>query len=53
MAGARAGIARGGLTTRNSGLRVRGGRGFRRGFGGDSGWDCYDYPYDYYDGYCY
>jgi hypothetical protein len=37
-----------GFTTRNSGLR--GGRGFRRGFGGgDWGYSC-DWPYDnYYD----
>ena len=41
----------GGFTSRNSGLHVRGGRGFRRGFGfggGDWGYDCNDWPYDYY-----
>jgi hypothetical protein len=54
MAGARGGITRGGLTTRSSGLRgARGGRGIRRGWGGDWGGSCYDYPYNYYDGYCY
>jgi hypothetical protein len=55
MAGARAGIARGSLATRNSGLRVRGHRGFRRGLGGDLGWGgyCYDYPYGYYNDFCY
>jgi hypothetical protein len=54
--GIRGGVGRGGLTTRSSGLHVRGvrgGRGFRRGWGG--GWDdwyCDDTLY-YYNGYCY
>src|ERR1700730_15868134 len=38
-----------GFTTHESGLRDRGGRGFRRGFGyGDWGEYCNDYTYDYY-----
>jgi hypothetical protein len=56
--GGRVGVARGGFASRNTGLRVRGDRGFRRGYGwGGWGWDdwCDGYPYaGYYgSGYCY
>jgi hypothetical protein len=55
MARGFAGTARGGFTTRNSGLHVRGARGFRRGFGGDWGGYCDDLPYYTYsyNDYCY
>jgi hypothetical protein len=46
----------GGFTMRNSGLHVRGGRGFRRGYGfggGDWGSYCNDWPNDYYGYYGY
>jgi hypothetical protein len=42
------GVGRG-FTTRDSGMHFRGGRGLRRGFGGDWGYNCNDWPYDYYD----
>lgn len=38
---------RGGFATRNSGLRLHDGRGFRRGVGSDWGWYDNCWPYDY------